>query len=270
MTFKPRSVNEIKFRDRAQSKSDTEIRVSAAVPTAEETIELFNADLIRREIQPVWVKVENHSEHTYYLMSTATDPNYFSPLEAAYADSGGLSLSHRNDMEHYFRWMNFKNPILPHTAVSGFVFTNLDEGEKVVQITLIADEQVKFFTFFLQIPGMRVDYKMVDFQSLYPEDQIKELNEDELRTALEKLPCCTTNQDETALGDPINLVVIGDFKDIAAAFARRSWLPAEETYATAAWKTIKSFLFGSRYRYSPVSPLYFFERHQDLARQKPR
>ena len=270
MTFKPRSVNEIKFRDRAQSKSDTEIRVSAAVPTAEETIELFNADLIRREIQPVWVKVENHSEHTYYLMSTATDPNYFSPLEAAYADSGGLSLSHRNDMEHYFRWMNFKNPILPHTAVSGFVFTNLDEGEKVVQITLIADEQVKFFTFFLQIPGMRVDYKMVDFQSLYPEDQIKELNEDELRTALEKLPCCTTNQDETALGDPINLVVIGDFKDIAAAFARRGWLLAEETYATAAWKTIKSFLFGSRYRYSPVSPLYFFERHQDLARQKPR
>ena len=269
-SFKPRSVNEIKFRDRAQSKSDTEIRVSAAVPTAEETIELFNADLIRREIQPVWVKVENHSEHTYYLMSTATDPNYFSPLEAAYADSGGLSLSHRNDMEHYFRWMNFKNPILPHTAVSGFVFTNLDEGEKVVQITLIADEQVKFFTFFLQIPGMRVDYKMVDFQSLYPEDQIKELNEDELRTALEKLPCCTTNQDETALGDPINLVVIGDFKDIAAAFARRGWLPAEETYATAAWKTIKSFLFGSRYRYSPVSPLYFFERHQDLARQKPR
>ena len=36
------------------------------------------------------------------------------------------------------------------------------------------------------------------------------------------------------------------------------------------WKTIKSFFFGSRYRYSPVSPLYFFGRHQDFARQEPR
>lgn len=269
-TYKPRSINEIRFRDRAQSKSDNEVRVSAAVPTAAETLELFNADLIRREIQPVWVKVENHSEHTYYLMPTATDPNYFSPLEAAYAVSGGLTRSHRNELEHYFRWMNFGNPVLPHTAVSGFIFTNLDEGEKVVQLTLIAAQQVKFFTFFLQIPGMRVDYKMVDFDSLYPKNKIVELNEDNLRATLEKLPCCTTNEDETALGDPINLVIIGEFKDIAAAFARRGWLPAEETYATAAWKTVKSFLFGSRYRYSPVSPLYFFDRHQDFARQKPR
>jgi hypothetical protein len=173
-------------------------------------------------------------------------------------------------MERYFRSMSFRNPILPSTAVSGFIFTNLDEGEKVVQITLIATEEVKFYTFFVQIPGMRVDYKMVDFASLYPEDKIDHFDEKELRTALENLPCCTTDKEGTEFGDPINLVIIGNFRDIAAAFARRGWLPAEETYSTAVWKTIKSFLFGSRYRYSPVSPLYFFGRHQDFARQKPR
>ena len=269
-SFEPRSINEIRFRDRAQSKYDGEVRVSVAVPTADEARAVFHADLFRREIQPIWVKVENHSEHVYYLMSTATDPKYFSPMEAAYAVSSGLSRSHRGQMEHYFRSMNFRNPILPHTAVSGFIFTNHDEGEKVVQIDLIATERVKFFTFFLEIPGMRVDYRMVDFDSLYPENQIVELDEKGLRAALEDLPCCTTNEEGTSLGDPINLVIIGDFKDIAAAFARRGWLPAEETYATAVWKTIKSFLFGSRYRYSPVSPLFFFDRHQDFARQKPR
>ena len=269
-SFEPRSINEIRFRDRAQSKYDSDVRVWATVPTADEAREIFHADLIRREIQPIWVKVENHSDHTYYLMSTAADPKYYSPLEAAYAVSSGLSLSHRNDMEHYFRAMNFRNPILPHTAVSGFIFTNHDEGEKVVQIDLIAAERVKFFTFFLQIPGMRVDYRMVDFNKLYPEKQIVELDEKSLRAALEELPCCTTNEEGTDFGDPINLVIIGDFMDIAAAFARRGWLPAAETYATAVWKTIKSFLFGSRYRYSPVSPLYFFDRHQDFARQKPR
>ena len=51
---------------------------------------------------------------------------------------------------------------------------------------------------------------------------------------------------------------------------RRGWVPAEETYSSAVWKTIKSYFFGSRYRYSPVSPLFFKGRHQDLARQKPR
>ena len=269
-TFEPRSVNEVRFRDRAQTSFDDEVRVSAAVPTAAETHDLFHADLTRREIQPIWVKVENHSDHIYYLISAATDPNHYSPLEAAYAVSRGRSKSHRSEMERYFRSMNFKNPILPHTAVSGFIFTNLDQGEKVVQIDLIAAERVKFFTFFLQIPGMRVDYRMVDFETLYPDDQVVELDDQELRKALEQLPCCTTNEDGTAFGDPANLVIIGDFKDIAAAFARRGWLPAEETYSTAVWKTIKSFIFGSRYRYSPVSPLYFFGRHQDFARQKPR
>ena len=148
-TFEPRSMNEIKFRDRAQTRFDNEVRVSAAVPTEAETLALFDANLIRREIQPIWVQVENHSEHTYYLMSTASDPNYFSPLEAAYAVSGGLDRSNREKLEQYFRRKNFRNPILPNTAVSGFIFTNLDQGEKVVQVTLIAEERVKFFTFFL-------------------------------------------------------------------------------------------------------------------------
>ena len=99
-TFNPRSINEVRFRDRAQSKSDKELRVSVAVPTKGETEALFQADLIKKEIQPIWVKIENHSEHTYYLISTAADPNYFSPLEAAYAVRSGLSKAHRNEMEH--------------------------------------------------------------------------------------------------------------------------------------------------------------------------
>ena len=266
-SFKPRSLNDIQFRDRSQSKYDDEVRVTVAVPTADENKALFSANLYLREIQPVWVKVENHSDRTYYLLSIPFDPNYFSPLETAYSVHGGLNQSARREMEKYYRRMNFRNPILPNTAVSGFIFTNLDEGEKIVQVNLIAVERVKIFTFFLQIPGMRVDYKMVDFDSLYPKEEIVELSEDRLWATLEKFPCCTTNEEGTGFGDPINLVIIADFQNIAAAFARRGWLPAEETYSTAVWKTIKSFLFGSRYRYSPVSPLYFLGRHQDFARQ---
>ncbi|MCB2169614.1 MAG: LssY C-terminal domain-containing protein [Deltaproteobacteria bacterium] len=269
-SYRPESINTVRFRDRAVSKADAEIRVTVAVPTKEEVQALFQADLIQKEIQPVWVKVENHSAKSFYLLGAATDPNYFSPLEVVYAVQGGLFDVYQDEMERHFRSMNFDNPVLPNTAVSGFIYTNLDEGEKVVQIDLIAAEQVKFFTFFVQIPGMRVDYRMVDFDGLYPEDEMVEVDEDGLRAAIEALPCCTTNAEGTEFGDPLNLVIIGDFKNITAAFARRGWLPAEETYSTAVWKTIKSFLFGSRYRYSPVSPLYTYGRSQDFARQKPR
>ena len=269
-SFDPRSINEIRFRDRSQSEYDDEVRVTVAVPTAEENKTLFGANLALKEIQPVWIKVENHSDRTYYLLSVALDPNYFSPLETAFAVQGGRDRSARKEMQTYYRRMNFRNPILPNTAVSGFIFTNLDEGEKVVQVDLVANQQIKFFTFFVQIPGIRVDYQRVDFDSLYSEAEIVELDETQFRAALENLPCCTANEEETDFGDPLNLVIIGDFVDVATAFARRGWLPAEETYSSAVWKTIKSFLFGKRYRYSPVSSLYAYGRHQDLARQKPR
>ena len=268
--LQPRSINEVRFRDRAQSKFDRDVRVSVAVPTAEESEALFHADLFKREIQPVWIKVENHSDKTYHLLSTATDPNHFSPLETVYAVSGFLGDTYRSGMARHYRSMSFRNPVFPNTSVSGFIFTNLDEGEKVVQIDLIAAEEIKFFTFFTEVPGMRVDYKMVDFDSLYSHQAIKDVNESDLKAALETLPCCTTNEEGTDFGDPVNLIIIGEFRDVAAAFARRGWLPAEETYSDAVWKTIKSFLFGSRYRYSPVSPLYVFGRKQDFARQKPR
>lgn len=268
--FTPKSINEVRFRDRSQSLYDKDVRVTTAVPSGKEAGAIFGVDLAREEIQPIWIQVENHSNKIYSLISIAADPNYFSPIEAAYAVHGSFSQSGQKEMENYFRAMNFRNPIPPHTAVSGFIFTNLDEGEKVVQVDLIAPQEVKFFTFFVKVPGMRVDYQRVDFDSLYSEQDIVELSTDELREALESLPCCTTNDEGTTFGDPLNLVVVGSFDDIAAGFARRGWLPAEETYTSAALKTIKSYLFGSRYRYSPVSSLYLYGRHQDFARQKPR
>jgi len=268
--FKPGSIHDVRFRERAQSKSDEDVRVTVAVLSAEESKELFGVNLASKGIQPVWVKVENHDDRPYYFVSAGVDPNYFSPLEAAYATHTGYTNSSKKRLEAYFKSMHFRNPVMPNAAVSGFVFTNIDEGEKVVHVDLIGSERAKFFTFYLEVPGLMADYLTVDFESLYAEEDFAELHEDGLRAALEKLPCCTTDQDGAGLGDPLNLVIIGDLQDVAAAFARRGWVPAEQTYSKAVAKTLNSYLFGSRYRYSPVSSLYFYGRHQDLSRQKPR
>ena len=267
---KPRPIHDVPFMARSQSKVDGEVRVTVAVLGAEESRQLFGVNLAGQDIQPVWVRVQNADSDAYWLMSAGLDPDYFSPLEAAYAFHGTIGSSVNKKIDDHFRVMNFRNPIAPGTSVSGFIFSNRDEGTKVVDIDLISHGKTKFFTFFVPIPGIKADYHEVDFENLYAAEEIVNLDENELRTELENLPCCATNEDGTENGDPLNLVLIGSREDISSAFVRRGWLPAEQTYSTAVWKTIKSFLFGTRYRYSPVSPLYFSKRPQDLAGQKPR
>jgi hypothetical protein len=84
------------------------------------------------------------------------------------------------------------------------------------------------------------------------------------------LPSSATDRAGENLGDPLNLVLIGDPENIFPAFSRRGWHPTEQTYARAIWRTLRSFVFQSHYKYSPVSPLYVSGRRQDLAAQKSR
>ena len=119
----------------------------------EESKAFFGVDLSTKGIQPVWVKVENHGNKVYHLMFSGVDPNQFSPLEAAYLTDDWRSPATKREMTHYFMDMAFKNPISPNAAISGFVFTNLDEGRKVVPIDLVGVEDAKFFTFIVEVPG---------------------------------------------------------------------------------------------------------------------
>ena len=267
---KPRPIHDVPFMERSQSKVEGEVRVTVAVLSAEESRQLFGVNLAGKDIQPVWIRVQNSDTTAYWLMSAGLDPDYFSPLEAAYAFHGTIGSSVNEKIDDHFRVMNFRNPIAPGTSVSGFIFTNRDEGTKVVDIDLITYGNAKFFTFFVPVPGIEADYHEIDFDTLYSEEEIIDLNENELKKAVENLPCCATNEDGTKNGDPLNLIFIGNREDLSSAFVRRGWLPAEQTHGKAVWKTIKSFLFGTRYRYSPVSPLYLYERQQDFAGQKPR
>ena len=245
---KPRPLHDVAFQERSQSEVDGEVRVTVVVLSDEESRQLFGVNLAGQEMQPVWVRVQNADSSPYWLMFAGLDPDYFSPLESAYAFHNIFSVSLNDKIDDQFRVMGFRNPIAPGASVSGFFFVNRDEGIKVVDIDLISYGKTKFFTFFISIPGIRADYHKVDFEKLYPKDEIVNLDEDDLRSALEKLPCCATKKDGTKNGDPLNLVLIGSHEDISSAFVRRGWLPAEWTHGEAVWKTIKSFLFGSSCR----------------------
>ena len=122
---------------------------------------------------------------------------------------------------------------------------------------------------YLPVPELK-GYRLPEQSSLYPSSEIIDTDIDGLRKLLETLPCCTTDAQGRKTGDPLNLVLVGDAPDLYYAFAARAWHTVEANYLQSAEKTVQSFLFGNRYRYSPVSPLYAFGRKQDYALQKAR
>ncbi|MGC1955493.1 MAG: LssY C-terminal domain-containing protein [Gammaproteobacteria bacterium] len=259
------------YRSRAISRSQGGVRVSTSVLSADESLAVYGVPLATRQIQPVWIEVENRDEAAYWLMSPGLDPNFFPASEAADAFT---SEGQPKAIEQRFRDLAFHNPIPAGATVSGFVLTNLDEGVKVVLVDLVASGRLRTVSLLNPVPGFRADYharKVFLRNNLYaPEEMIDYTDDDAFRTALEQLPCCTTNKKGSRNGDPLNLVVVGGLEDAFPALVRRGWRPTEETWSGSVIKMMTSALSGERYRYAPVSPLYVYDRPQDLALQRAR
>ena len=92
---------------------------------------------------------------------------------------------------------------------------------------------------------------------------------DGLVKRLEAMPAATTDASGARGGDPVNLVLVGEFETLLAALAAR-WDESETISLATCWKTVRAFLWGTNYRYSPVSPLHLFGRDQDIALQRTR
>ncbi len=258
------------YQERAQRQTSGDLTVTAAVPTAEEAEQIYDVDLFDKQIQPVWVEVRNDSDQFYWLLTTGIDPNSFATTEVAEAFREDITID-IEELRARLDDLAFKNPVMPGTTASGFVLTNLDEGFKAVDIDLISRAEAKSFGFTTQDPTFKSVSSTVDFENLYsPEEIVHVEDEAEFRRLLEELPCCTTNEDGDEYGDPLNIIIIGTKDDFSAAGLRRHWHPTEIIHADSLWRTVTSFLEGSRYRYSPISPLYVFGRSQDMAAQKAR
>jgi hypothetical protein len=132
-----------------------------------------------------------------------------------------------------------------------------------------AGEPAIEFTFSIAVPGINADYLRRDFERLLPAGSVEDCDVVTLSRRLAEMPPATTNARQTRSGDPVNLVVIGEFETLLGTFAPR-WDESETITLASCWKTARSFLLGSQYRYSPVSPLYLFGRSQDVALQRTR
>jgi hypothetical protein len=306
------------FAKRAQTQSGPQAAVTVAVLDAPESEQYFGVPMARRGLQPVLLKIENHSQALLRLQLLRIDPNYYTPLEAAGVNHFSLvkrlsafglvawlflplllpllivmpsklitAWFANRRMDAFFREQAFRlRPIPPGGTSEGFVFTSLDAGTKVVRVSLqmtspsahLRPEHVEAlepaesaieFSFSISVPGISADYLRRDFQTLETPGSLVECDVPTLVERLEAMPPATANRQDNRLGDPLNLVVVGDFATLLAAFAAR-WDESETITIATCWKTMRAFLLGSHYRYSPVSALHLFGRSQDVALQRAR
>jgi hypothetical protein len=255
------------FKTRAQADGNDDIHVKAAVLTVEESEKLFGVDLVSRWIQPVWIEVTNMSDRPFWFLSPGTDADYYAPDEIAYIYHVWYSNKANRKMAEHFRNLSFKNPIHPDSKKDGFVFIHFERDLREVTIELVAHERFKSFSIISKVTDLK-GKSLYQWEGIYSESDIIQVDEESLKRHLERLPCCTTSHDGEINGDPLNIVLIGSPHILGKALIRRGWHQAEETYWGSIWKTINSFLFGMEYLYSPVSPLYAFGRKQDYAAQK--
>ena len=251
------------------TQTERGVTVTAAVPSSEETRELFGMPLYKKRIQPVWLELRNDTSQPVTYLPASTDVDYNSPFEVA---AFNRNADARARLEQEFFQNGVQTELAPGETRTGFVFTSLDEGTKSFNVDVVGDGDVWQFTFFIQVPGLAIDHHDIDFKTLYPEEEITHFTDAEsFVAALESLPCCTVDKGGENKGDPLNLILIGEsrqlyYADVACGMGRN-----RSRNRCIRLEDGNVFHFtGGEYRYSPVSSLYVFGRRQDIALQKIR
>jgi hypothetical protein len=269
--FDPKPLDEVALRERAQTQESRGIRVTAAVPSAEETRALFSSRLYSRGVQPVWLEIENGRDVAVTFLPVGLDPEYYTPIETSYVNPALGNVERGESVARHFHDRGMELIIEPGETDSGFVFTTLDEGTKSFNVDVLEAEDDHRFTFFIPVPGLKLDHHEVDWDVRLASPETVELTEvSEILELLEALPCCTTDKKGKDQGDPLNIAVIGTPDDVYYAFLRAGWDETETIHRASLWKTAISAVSGGEYRYSPISSLYVFGRGQDVAFQKAR
>lgn len=216
----PAETGDASLRARAVTDVNGQVRVSAAVLSADDARRMLGSDVTAFGVQPVWVEVANGSDQPLWLLRSGADPDYFSPLEVAWSAHVSFGGDVNDRIDDHFDRLGFQNPVPAGSTSSGLLFTNPQPVTRILNIDLLGDETLVPFTFFLPVPGTSQD----GLRMLHRYGGTELAQHDDLATlrrAIEGLPCC--GEDAAGPADPVNLVFVGRFEDIAASLVRRGY-----------------------------------------------
>lgn len=270
-SYKPAPTTFHPQAQRALSQTNGPIVAEVSVLSRKEAERKFGLPLHKKNIQPVWLRLTNTSTNEYVFLPAGLDAEYHPASEVAYMHRKFLAGKRNRRVVEVMESNKMELLLLPKESSEGFVYSNYDPGAKHVRVDVIGEQQHYRLEFSVPIPGKRIDYQKVDWDSLYPTNAFPDYTLGQLKAALKDLPSETTDKTGRGRGDPLNLVVVSDeYNEVGLAFLRNGWDPTESLTFGNGLKLVGSFLVHSRWRTSPVSSLYVFDRSQDFALQKAR
>ncbi len=268
-TYSPQSYDKEALEDRTITKVQEGLTISAIALGPDEARAVFGVPTFSKNIQPIWLRVENEGDRNVTLLPLFFDALYYTPAEAAFMHHGWLTGDVNRMIDRQFEDNSLPLTVPAGESVEGYLYGTTDIGWKALNLIYIGDGDSIEASMVVPVPGLALE--QVKLEALYQPDEIQEITSpSDLRTAIEALPCCVTDKSGKTEADPLNFVLIADVETALTGLVSGGWDSAEGVTAASAIETTMSFLFGTSYRYSPVSDLYAFGRKQDAAFQIAR
>jgi len=247
------------------------VRVYLAIPTEEQSASYFGVPLAEMGIQPIWLRIENTSEHDFWLLPVSIDPDYYSADEVALVTVKKVPKERRDAHAEMFRRNALPFFSKAGTANEGYVYATYVRGGRFVDIRMTGDGQGIRMRFAVMLPTEGFDYERSSLKVLYEKvGDYPDLGLDELRARLRELPCCTTNTDGVGEGDPLNVVIVGTGEEAISALAASGWSFTEAITADSVRRMVGAAIAEKSFLTAPVSSLHAFGRKQDVALQRGR
>jgi len=165
-SFSPVPLEDLTFRERVETEEQDGLRVSVTVLSREEAKQAFGVNLQKRNIQPVWLEIENQTGKPFWFMMSGLDPNYFSAHEAAYMNHFWFSGQANKQMDEYFSDLGVEKRIESGSTNTGFAFTNETVGTKEIRVRLYSHKDVRTFEYFVSVPGVLSEWEQKDLWAI--------------------------------------------------------------------------------------------------------
>ena len=222
----PAGFDDSAVRARAESQLVKGVELSAAVLSSDDSEAMFGVRVNESGVQPVWIEVKNDTDQVLWLLRAGTDPDLFSPLEVAWSFHVSFAGESNSRLDEHFDSMSFQNPVAPGATRSGIIFTNPHAYTRLLSVDILGQGEVFPFTLFLAVPDDHSDEATALRARLLErfDGEVENLHDDdEFRERLRQLPCCAASSDAGESGDPLNVILVGEFADIVSAFVRRGY-----------------------------------------------
>ena len=269
-TFDPQPVDVSAGPGEIHSASQHGVTVSTTLLSDAQAERLYGVNLSSAGLQAIWLRVENRTQRAQWLLVSALDPNYYPPGEAAALFRPAYGEPEEQAIARRFDELAMPLKTAAGTVSEGYVIAPRHEGGRYVIVKLLSGERLLNFGFPVTLPDGEFDFEKLHMNWIYDGRELPDLDPTQLREQLRDLPCCVSDESGDLMGDPLNLVLIGDRSDLLSAVSRAGWSFSHRITLDSVRRMIGAALSGAAYPVAPVSPLYLLGRQHEVALQRPR